>query len=164
MIYYKSFILFWKYSIKYSKLQYKYGSYNKALLEIGLTVNRILSEEDETFIINQIKDLYKKIGHAPSLRELKDNNIRTGKILNKYKGIVNLYKEINIPLNSEISKKDFFSNSNLSFLFLSLNAPTIEEAKEYGINTRILIVYFKGWKNVCNSLHQYQEPIEKEAI
>lgn len=203
--------------IKYARLQYKYGSYNKALLKIGLTVNRILSEEDEAFIVNQIKDLYKKIGHAPSLRELKDNNIKTGKILNKYKGIINLYKEINIPLKSEISKKDLVAKLNeiytklnkfptkeeakneginikivntyfgswkqcekafndknrkerlelekKTFIELALQlekAPTIEEAKEYGINTRDLIVYFKGWKNVCNSL--YQESIEKEAI
>lgn len=203
--------------IKYARLQYKYGSYNKALLAMGLTVNRILSEEDEAFIINQIKDLYKKLGHAPSLKELKDNKIKTGKILNKYKGIVNLYKKINIPLNSEISKKELINKLNeicvklkkfptkseakkeginiklvktyfgswkqceiefnnkkrkerlelekKAFIELALQlekAPTLEEAKEYGINTRDLIVNYKGWKNVCNSL--YEKSIEKEAI
>lgn len=207
-----------EHKIKYARLQYKYGSYNKALLEIGLTINRILSDEDEIFIINQIKNLYKELGHAPSLKELKTNNIRTGKILNKYKGLINLYKAINIPLNSDISKKDLINklneicskldkfptkaeakkegiNINLvnihfgswkqcelefnkknrnerleiekkAFIELAIQlekAPTLEEAKEYGINTRDLIISYKGWKNVCSALYQ-QEPMEKEAI
>lgn len=203
--------------IKYGRLQYKYGSYNKALSAIGLSVNRVLSEDDEANIIKQIKEVYTKLGYAPSNKELKENGIKTSKILNKYKGLTNLYKEIGIQTTPNVSKKELmeklvkaysklnkfptiseakkegidikamkmyfkswkdcelefsknYKANNLelekkSFIELAIQlekAPTIDEAKEYGINTRDLISAFKGWKNVCTNL--YQENSIKEAI
>lgn len=206
--------------IKYYKLQHKYGSYNKALLEMGLSINKIVSDEDEEFIISQIKNLYKNLGYAPSIKELKDNNIKIGGILSKYKGINNLYKELGIIQKSEIISKDelmnqlneifsklnkfpsiseakkqgmnigtvktYFSswkkfeiefnmnnrnnrieNSKKLFIELSIElekAPTIEEAKEYGINPRDLITHYKGWRNVCNALYEESKNNGKEAI
>lgn len=58
--------------VQYQTITKRFGSWNKALEKAGLTVLR--ENYSDEYLLNLLKDFYKKHGRSPKRREIKENN------------------------------------------------------------------------------------------
>lgn len=133
-------------NIKYRRLITKYGSYNKAMIAIGLDINRVISKSDEEYTINKIKELYKKLGHIPTKQELKANNIKYYKLLSECDDLISLYSKIGIKTDFTMTKDELLDKFHNIAIKLN-KLPNKTEAKKEGINLKVINKKFNSWND-----------------
>lgn len=113
-----------------------------------------LDKFDEYRIMEQIQEVSNSLDKTPTIKELKQNHIKTTKIFKTYGGWHNLRKAIGLPkysryTNSELKERE----EELLALGDKLGrTPTLKDVKEYNIQISPLINRYGSWNNLLFKL------------
>ena len=136
----------------------------RGLLEIYKTWKNIITALkldviEEEMLVEDIISLMKKLGHVPTVKEIKEANLNINKIFKKYNGWKNFREKYKIEeLFSETHFESIIDDINIKKEILQISRlikiighePTIEEAKEYDIDTNILLQSYPSWNFVLS--------------
>ena len=113
-----------------------------------------LDKISNSFIIDQIITLSKNIDYTPTVKELKENNIKTSKLFKFYGGWNNTRKAIGLPKHSKYSNS-YIDEMEVQLLDLATSlgkTPTYTVAQDEDINVFALKARHGSWNNVLFNL------------
>ena len=121
-----------------------YKNWHKVITELGLDI------EEEKLLVEDIQNLCNKLGHVPTLDELKKHHLHHPAIFKKYHGWEKFKKqygikftEINERINTEECEKKLKLVEKIIGKF-----PTKEEAKEFDVDVDILLKKYGSWNTM----------------
>ena len=148
------------YNIHVSPLINRYGSWNNLLFKLGFKLNNRYTEEAIDALTNEVQELADRLGKAPTMKEVKENNIPLNPLKRKYGSFGKCLLAIGLKprvLSHKLFDKDEVM-AELKALSTELGkVPSMKTAKNHGIKVHSLIKEMGSWGKVKEALATMEE-------